>query len=282
LPLMMPHSRARFVRTNVWVNKVGYSSDIPLLSFTQTVLAAMRSRLLPREATSSLTSSRLSMHVLLFQRTGCPLPLRFYRAHDEPLYHASPLDPLQSAKAFQAFDGECQRCSKHNRRCLMNIDSIETSLAEAGFIVTVLDFALHPPAYKDVLTTLQAASIFVAVEGSGSVNALWLPYHRSGFLQIFPLRAGERFYRQAAEPMHPLYTEAWFVQSGAADGSRQQDVCVYNLQAGDLHNITTMLQPALISRAVKQLHRNVAAGSCVTCAVNVRTGLCENPSEYNY
>lgn len=124
----------------------------------------------------------LPRRVAILQRTHCPFPKRFHRDNEE------------WRTVFE---------DMHTHRCLINIAEIEQGLVAAGFQVEIIDFGDKEWSdYARVVEAMQNISIFVGVEGSGSMHALWMPRNRSGFLQILPRRRMHFGY-------HDLYTEAW-------------------------------------------------------------------------
>ena len=116
----------------------------------------------------------------------------------------------------------------HNHRCLLNIVEIEDALTTAGYNVDVLDFgdvAMFSD-YDAVVKALQSVSIFIGVEGSGSLHALFLPKGRSGFLQLHPHRDYDDKSRlhggsDNSSDNIDLFTDAWMHYAG---------VCVHNLR----------------------------------------------------
>jgi hypothetical protein len=130
----------------------------------------------------AMAGTPLPRRVALLQRTHCPFPERFHRDNEE------------WRTLFKDL---------HSHRCLINIAEIEKGLITAGFEVEVIDFGDKKWAdYGRVVQAMQNISIFVGVEGSGSMHALWMPRNNSGFLQLLPRRRMHFGY-------HDLYTEAW-------------------------------------------------------------------------
>jgi hypothetical protein len=186
--------------------------------------------------------------VALFQRNGCPFPKRFRR------------DNNMWKTRFAA-------SQKH--RCIINIDEVELSLQAAGFDVDVVDWGDHQ--YRDygsVVQEMQNVSVFIGVEGSGSLHSLWMPAGRSGFLQLHPLRWEPSSYW--GNGTVDLYTEAWVHYYG---------ICVHNWPLPDIH--ATPIDAAALAGAVEQLHSRLMAGTCRTCLLEHRSGLCRKLDAFN-
>ena len=121
---------------------------------------------------------------------------------------------------------------------------------------------------------MQNTTIFVGVEGSGSLHSLWMPKGegRSGFLQIQPLRnnpeeaEGKAFGRQYCMT---LYTQQHHHYFGT---------CVQNLALPDMHS--TPSAPGLYVSAVRGLYERLRSKTCKTCLLN-STGLCPKPNTFN-
>jgi hypothetical protein len=155
----------------------------------------------------------------------------------------------------------------HNQRCLLNIDLLEQSLVAAGFTVLIADFGNETAfgVYADVVKEMQRSSIFIGVEGSGSLHSLWLPQGRAGFLQLSPKREG-RFGVDNVD----LFTESWAHYYG---------MCVHNWRLGRVYE--TPVSPQLLAAAVGQMYQRLVDKTCLTCLVDPATAFCVNLTSFN-
>eukprot|EP00037_Helgoeca_nana_P028338 m.332979 g.332979 ORF g.332979 m.332979 type:complete len:634 (-) comp27735_c1_seq1:2497-4398(-) len=226
-----------------WHRSHGHSTDLPRFMGLRQPLAELRARVVGPEPVRPI-----SRRVVLFQRNGCPFPKRFRR------------DNNMWKTRFAA-------SQKH--RCIINIDEVELSLQAAGFDVDVVDWGDHQ--YRDygsVVQEMQNVSVFIGVEGSGSLHSLWMPAGRSGFLQLHPTRWEPSSYW--GNGTIDLYTEAWVHYYG---------ICVHDWPLPDIH--ATPIDAAALAGAVEQLHSRLMAGTCRTCLLEHRSGLCRKLDAFN-
>ncbi|MBN22636.1 MAG: hypothetical protein CL678_15235 [Bdellovibrionaceae bacterium] len=223
---------------NKWVGSHGYSTDLMKTADVMRAAAKLRARVVGPEVPTPV-----NRRVVLFQRSDCAFPARM---------------AAWSANSSLYKD-------RHKRRCLTNIDEIEDAIKMSGFNTTVVDMAGEEYAdYSRVVKMLQRHSIFVGVEGSGSLHSMWLPKSGGGLLQITP---GRSFQFGAID----LYTEAWM---------HYQGICVHNLYGvGDIHQ--TPLRPTMIAAAVTHLHERLVNQTCQACQVSMKTGRCQNTQVFS-
>ena len=210
-----------------WQQVHGQSTDLPMYPELKATVSAVQARMVGPE-----TTAPVSTRVILFQRTGCPFPDSWGK--DNTAYRITMNHP-------------------HSRRCLVNIDAISSNLTAAGFEVTIVDFAEpHWHDYAKVIELMQSVSIFVGVEGSGSVHAMWLPKNRGAFVQLHPKRQGGW-----GDDNVDLYTEAWTLHSG---------VCTINWRLSDIH--ATPIDPHQLAAVVNQTYYRLLHNECRTCMVD--------------
>lgn len=188
-----------------WRISHGQSTDLPRINVLHRAIKELQSRVIGPKSAGTILERR----VALFQRSNCPFPPRFHRNDIE-------WEKLYDMKVT------------HNHRCLLNIVEIEDGLTTAGYNVDVLDFGdvTMFSDYDAVVKALQSVSIFIGVEGSGSLHALFLPKGRSGFLQLHPHRDYDDKSRlhggsDNSSDNIDLFTDAWMHYAG---------VCVHNLR----------------------------------------------------
>jgi hypothetical protein len=212
-----------------WRRCMGFSTDLPFFSRVHTMAWILRERLLP----SQPLRREMPRTVALFQRSGCPFP-----GNNDT--------------------GKWKSLDTHNRRCLVNIHLLRDRLTREGFTVSLLDFGLKKYAtYTSVLAVMSQTTIFVGVEGSGSLHHIWMPAGASGFLQLHPKRDGD------IPGALDLYTEAW---------SHYFSICVHNFRLGNIHQVP--LDPEVLARAADTMYFDLSNHTCVTCLLNSRTAVC--------
>ena len=242
-------ARCRSAMFGVWRPPLGTMEDIPFMPAVTLLLREMKRRLLRSVPHPTSTKESVLPHILLFQRSGCPLPARFGYKYSLAVWN-------QTAHTMHP----------NSRRCITNIEDIEAALLGASLNVTIVDFGWPQFAdYRKVLQLVMTATMMIGVEGSGLLHHLWMPHSSAALVQLHPNRQLGKALDHFQTDFGMMFSEAWTHHMG---------VCVQDLIVGDLHSRPIL--PIHLVNVVQRLLLRLEAGTCRSCLLNSTTQKCRH------